>query len=64
MGGVGAADEEEEVEEDNLLFYTTKMSTGRITHHFLHDFYRYDRNKVKTNGKAFFQCSVRGCRGK
>ena len=64
VGGVGAEDEEEEVEEGNLVFYTTTMSTGRTTHHFLHDFYRFDRNKVKTNGKAFFQCSVRGCRGK
>ena len=47
--------------ERNLLFYAKTLSTGRVTHHFLDHFYRYDRNKVRSNGRAFFRCSVRGC---
>ena len=47
--------------ERNLVFYAKRLSTGRVTHHFLDHFYRYDRNKVRANGRAFFRCSVRGC---
>ena len=47
--------------ERNLIFYVNTLSTGRITHHFLDHFYRFDRNKVRANGRAFFRCSVRGC---
>ena len=48
-------------DETNLVFYAKTLSTGRVTHHFLNHFYRFDRNKVRANGRAFFQCSVRGC---
>ena len=48
-------------DESNLVFYAKTLSTGRVTHHFLNHFYRFDRNKVRANGRAFFQCSVRGC---
>ena len=47
--------------ERNLICYAKTLSTGRVTHHFLDHFYRYDRNKVRPNGRAFFRCSVRGC---
>ena len=54
--------EVEEIDnERNLVFYAKTLSTGRVTHHFLDRFYRYDRNKVRLNGCAFFRCSVRGC---
>ena len=50
-----------EIEDHQLVFYARTLSTGRITHHFLDEFFRFDRNKVKPNGRAYFQCSVRGC---
>ena len=44
---VGDDGGEEEEETTQLLFYSKVLSTGRIVHHFLDQFYRFDRNKVK-----------------
>ena len=50
--------------ERDVIFYTKTLSTGRVVHYFLDHFYRFDRNKIKPNGRAYFQCSVRGCRAR
>jgi hypothetical protein len=55
-------DEEGDQGETELIFYTTTGKRGSgIYHHFLDGFYRYDRNKLKRNGRGYFQCAVRGC---
>ena len=61
-----AVEEVEEVIENerDVIFYSKTLSTGRVVHYFLDHFYRFDRNKVKPNGRAYFQCSVRGCRAR
>ena len=38
------------------------MQSGRKTHHISVDFYRFDRNTVKKNGRAYFVCSHPGCK--
>jgi hypothetical protein len=62
--GEGKEEEgEEEEEERQLLFYTSRSANGKkIFHHFLNNFYKFNRRKVKKNGRAYFHCSVEGCK--
>ena len=45
------------------MFYKT-VNGKRVFHHFLDKFYRFDRRKVKSNGRAYFTCSMRPCSAK
>ena len=46
---------------DQVVFFMKVLKTGRVVHHFGHNFYRFDRNLVKPSGRAYFSCSVRKC---
>ena len=47
------------------MFITTKSVKGnKVFHHFLDKWYRFDRRKVKPQGRAYFTCSVRACSAK
>ena len=49
--------------DDNqqVIFRSQSLETGRVTHHVYVDFYRFDRNTVKVNGRAYFLCNYPGC---
>ena len=55
---------QEQESEVGLIFFKKTLSTGRITHHFLDQFYRFDRNKVHKNGRTHFSCSVKQCKAR
>ena len=50
---------QEQESEVGLIFLKKTLSTGRITHHFLDQFYRFDRNKVHKSGITYFSHSVK-----
>ena len=39
-----------------------KGEEGRVFHYLTNNCYRYKRRVVHPNGRAYFACSVRGCR--
>ena len=45
----------------NVVFFQKELQSGRITHHISADFFRFDRNTVKKNGRAYFLCSHPVC---
>ena len=47
---------------ENVVFFEKELLSGRKTHHISVDFYRFDRNTVKNNGRAYFLCSHPGCK--
>ena len=55
---------QEQESEVGLIFFKKTLSTGCITHHFLDQFYRFDRNKVHKNGRTHFSCSVKQCKAR
>ena len=56
--------EEDDAAENQIIFTTNTLKTGRTTHHFLQGFYRFDRKYVKKSGRAYFTCSVRECKAR
>ena len=54
----------DEEENDEPVFYSEQLTTGRIAHHFLVGFYRFDRKSVFKSGLSYFNCSFPGCKDK
>ena len=44
------------------LSASSKEEEGRVFHHLTNNCYHYDRRKTYPGGRAYFACSVRGCR--
>ena len=50
---------------DTVIFYTKKAVNGlKIFCYFLDKSVRFDKKKVKKNGRAHFSCIVWDCKGK
>ena len=64
-GEVGGVEEAGGEGREEPIFYKTISVNGkRVFHYFLDKFYRFDRKKVKPNGRAYFTCSMRPCSAK
>ena len=47
---------------DVINFYTTKKTTGRVTHHLQVGLFRFNRRRVKPSGAAYFYCIEKNCK--
>ena len=48
--------------QTEIKFISTTTGNGKIYHYFINNLYKFYRNKTKPNGRAFFPCTVNGCK--
>ena len=51
-----------ERDQTEMKFISKTSSNGRMFHYFANNLYRFDRYQVTPSGRAYFNCSVRGCK--
>ena len=51
-------------QEISLKFHSTLSTSGKIWHHFQDDLHRYNRRSVFPSGRAYFDCTIKGCKAK
>ena len=58
----GALDEAVERDQTEMKFISKTSGNGRVFHSFANNLYRFDRYQVTPSGRAYFNCSVQGCK--
>ena len=51
-------------QETSLKFHSTLSTSGKIWHHFQDHLHRYNRRSVFPSGRAYFDCTIKGCKAK
>ena len=51
-----------ERDQTKVKFIVTTLARGKICHSLSNNLYRFNRYKVTPTGRAYFSCSVRGCK--
>ena len=52
------------VSSGNVVFSTSKLSTGSISHHASHGALFYNCQNVLKSGRTYYECSVTNCRAR
>ena len=52
------------VSSGNVVFSTSKLSTGRISHHASHGALFYNHRNVLKSGRTYYECSETNCRAR
>ena len=52
------------VSSGNVVFSTSKLSTGSISHHASHGALFYNHRNVLKSGRTYFECSETNCRAR